>query len=394
MKLNVVTWLILFALASLNANSQPVFYSQSLQILYYSLPAACRLNIQVADTVIHCTEIVPGGAVPIAFNWDKYKMLEHIGYRFLRDDTLRQAFNPAVVRFLEREILALLTTDNLNQKLVMNRDNGMYIAVNGNTPQTSFYRSRTGLPYLLQRVSGMEIRYEDGKRYRVDIHCGTGQTLTFNFVADAELLSDMDKKERDDRIAAQLSHHRAKVNAPKHIPVCNDATMQAHNDSAFVCKGNSFIIPQINGNLYYTKTNDALTLAFGKNWIAETLSNAMLAPSERNYTMQVTQRLYGGRIHSFEVSSRDFFDYFSDEYKRFFGVETIDRDILTGTLVLVDKNVGNIHLAFVSVNVWDLLSGGTMKIQLDANIPQHNIETLFGRKREASGDYQFKIDIK
>jgi hypothetical protein len=291
-------------------------------------------------------------------------------------------------------MLALFATDNLNQKLATNRDNGMFITHNGNTPQTNFYRSRTGLPNLLQRVSGMNVRYDEGKRYRVDIHCGERQTLTFDFVADAELLSDMDKKERDERIAAQLSHHKAKASATQHIPVCSDATMQTHNDSAFVCTGGSFIIPQINGNLYYTKSDDTLKLAFGKNWIAETLSNVMLAPSERNYTVQVTHRLYGGITRSYEINSRDFFDYFSDEYERYFGIEAVERDILSGTLVLADKNVGNIHLAFVSVSVLDLLNGGTMKIQLDANIPQHNVETLFGRKRETSGEHQYQINIR
>ena len=396
MKVKIVTVLIFLTLAFPNGNCQPLFYSQSLQNLYYSLPASCQLSSTVADTTfqIYCSQIVPEGAVPIVYRWDKYEMLVHIGYRFLQNEELRRSFNPAVVRFLEREVLTLLTVNNLNQKLAMNRDNGMYIAYNGNTPQMGFYRSLIGLPYILQHVSGMDVRYDVGKRYRVDIHCGESQTLTFDFVADAELLSNMDKKERDESIVAQLSHHRASENTPQHIPACNDATMYAHNDSAFVCAGDSFIIPQINGNLYYLKSDDTLKLAFGKNWIAETLSNVMLAPSEHNYSMQITQRVYGGNVHSYEISSSDFFDYFSDEYERYFGIESLDRDILSGTLVLDDKNMGIIHLAFISVSVWDLLNDGTMKIQLDANIPQHNVETLFGRKRETSGEYQFHINIK
>jgi len=240
----------------------------------------------------------------------------------------------------------------------------------------------------------MDIHYLEGKRYEVHLACGQGQNLTFQFLADAELLSDMDKKERDDRIAAQLSHHRAKANAPPHIPVCSDAIMQVHNDSAFVCMGRSFIIPQINSNMYYTKSDDTFKLAFGKNWIVETLSNAMLAPSERNYTVQITHRVYGGRTHLYEVDSRDFFDYFSNEYDRFFGIESVDRDILAGTLILSDKNAGNIHIAFVSISVLDLLNGGIMKIQLNTNIPQHNVETLFGRTRETSSDNQFIINIR
>ena len=382
MKQKIVTGLVMLILATLNGYSQPLFYSQSLQNLYYSLPVACRAEHPVTDTVVSCAGILSGITVPVAYGWDGYGILAHMGYRFLPGEAT-QNFHPAVVRFMEREMLALLAVDNLEQKLTMNRDNGMLVALNGNTPQKSFYRSHTGLPLLLQRVSGMDVHYEEGRQYRVDLNCGQGQTLTFHFVADAELLSDMDKKERDDRIAAQLSHHRAKTKI-QHIPACSDATMQVHNDSAFVCKGGSFIIPQLNGNLYYTKSDDELKLAFGINWITETLSNALLAPSERKYTMQVTQRVYGGIVHRYEVNSHDFFDYFSYEYERFFGIETLERDVLTGTLILANKNAGHIHLAYISVSVWDLLNGGTMNIQLNANIPQHNIQTLFGGKKEIS----------
>ena len=371
---------------------QPVFYSQSLQNLYYSLPASCRLNIPVADTVVHCSEIVPDGAAPVTFCWDEYEMLAHVGYRFLNSAEMLQNLNPAVIRFLEREILALLVTGNLAQKLATNSDNGISIALNGNTPKREFYRSRDGLPYLLQHVSGINIRYEDGKRYRVDINCGQEQTLTFNFVADAELLSDMDKKERDDYISAQLSHHRAKAGATPHIPACSDATMQIYRDSVFVCKGGSFMIPQINGNIYYMKTDGLFQPVFGKNWIAETLSNVMLAPAGRSYTIQITQRVYGGEIRRYELNSRDFFDYFSGNCDLYFGIETVERDVLTGTLILADKNDGNIHIAFVSISVLDLLNGGTMKIQLDANIPKHNVETIFGKKRE--GKPQIFKEIK
>jgi hypothetical protein len=382
MKLKTVTGLAMFFLAALTGYSQPFFYSQSLQNLYYSLPPACRLNTPTADTVVFCSGIIPDSTVPVTFSWDEYEMLEHIGYRFITNDEMHQSFNPAVIRFLEREILTLFAAGNLEQKLTMNRDNGLFITLNGNTPQTSFYRNRTGMPYLLQQVSGMNIRYEDGKRYSVDLNCGEQQKLSFIFVADAELLSDMDKKERDDRIAAQLIHHRAMEESQQPAPTCSAASMQIYRDSAYVCKGNTFIIPQINSDMYYRKTGRGFQLLFDKNWIAETLSNVMLAPAERNYTVQITQRVYGGKQHRYELSSRDFFDYFSGDYGRYFGIETVERDLLSGTLILADKNVSAIHIAFVSISIWDLLNGGTMHIQLDANIPQHNVETIFGKKRK------------
>ena len=392
--MNRIFFVFLFLIPSV-LFAQPFFYSLSHQNLYYSLPASCQLNTPAADTVVHCSGIVPNGAAPVVFCWDEYEMLAHVGYRFLNNVEMRQNLNPAVIRFLEREILALLVTDNLEQKLTKNRDNGLLIAHNGNTPPANFYRNPTGLPHLLRNVSGISINYEDGLRYRVDMNCGQKETLTFIFVADAELLSDMDKKERDDYIAAQLYNHRVKASlTPTFIPECSDATMQIYRDSVFVCKGGSFIIPQINGNIYYTKTGGAFKPVFGKNWITETFSNVMLAPSERCYTVQITQRMYGGQIRRYEVKSMDFFDYFSENNERYFGIETVERDVLTGTLILVDKNVGNIHIAFVSISVLDLLNGGTMKIQFDANIPKHNVETIFGKSGGRETEIFKKIDIK
>ncbi|MCL2436133.1 MAG: hypothetical protein FWD09_08395 [Lentimicrobiaceae bacterium] len=400
MKLKIIIGIVVFVLAMLKVNSQPFFYSQSLQNLYYSLPPDCRLSMPVADTVVYCQGIVSDGVVPVAFSSDKYEMMVHIGYRFLHNEEIRKAFNPAIIMFLEREVLALLIADNLKQKLATNRDNGIYLLLNGNTLQTDFYRNKSGLPHLLQQVSGLEIQYMEGREYSVNINCGTEQTLTVMFVADAELLSDMDKKERDERLVAQLNYHCANMdNQSQHIPACNEETMQVIQDSvqidsAFVCKGVAFIIPQINNNLYYTKVDGEFKLVFSKNRIAETLSNVMLTPIGHDYTVQITHRVYGGIIHNYELNSRDFFDYFSDDYERYFGIETIDRDILTGTLVLADKNADNIHLAHVSVNLWELLNGGVMGMQLSSNIPQHNIESLFGKiKDRDSNNKKYKLNI-
>ena len=371
------------------AGGQPVFYSHSLQKLYNDLPESCRTENPVADTVVSCTGILPGIVVPIEYCWDNYGILTHIGYRFLTAgmDTIS---NPAVGRFIEREVLTLLVTDNIEQKLISNHDNGLTLLLNGVTPQRSFYRSKNGLPMLLQHVSGMNIQYEAGKEYQVDLICGQNQILSFHFVADDELLSDMDKGERDKRLAAQLSHYHAKAQIGlQQIQSCSESEMQVYRDSAFVCKGSMFIIPQINSDIYYKKEGRDFQLLFSKNWVAETFSNAMLAPVKSNYTVQITQRMYGSEQRRYEINSLDFFDYFSGSYERYFGIESVEKDMLTGTLIFVNKSTGNIHLAFVSISLWNLFNGGTMKIQLDANIPQHNVETIFGRNKKEKSDYPF-----
>ena len=115
----------------------------------------------------------------------------------------------------------------------------------------------------------------------------------------------------------------------------------------------------------------------------------MLTAVGNSYSVQVTQRVYGGNKFNYELSHRDFFDYFSGDFERFFGIESVEKDIVAGTLILADKNVSVIHIAFVSISLWDLFNGGTIKMQLDANIPQHNVETIFGKNRRQKGEYQF-----
>lgn len=387
-KIRIVVLLILSVLTISKGYNQPLFYSQTLQKLYYSLPESCRIENPVADTVVSCTGILQGITIPVAYGADNYGVLAHVGYRFLQGGTDTLLYS-AVVRFLERETLALLATGDLEKKLTTNRENGLILLHNGNTPQRVFYRDRNGLPYLLQHVSGMDIRYDEGKRYRVSLNCGTGQIIQFQFVANAELLSDMDKKERDERLAAQLKHHRAKFGAtPPHVPACSGASMQPYRDSVLVCMGSSFIIPQMNNNLYYLKTGDTFNLVSSGRWAAETLANVMLASAGHDYTIHMVHRQYGGEVFRYEVKSRDFYDYFSGNYERYFGIESLDRGRLSGTLILADRNAGSIHLAFVSVGLWELLTGGVMEIQLDSNIPQHNLETLFGRKIEDKNKHQ------
>ena len=368
---------VLFAL-TIPANSQPLFYSQSLQKLYISLPIECRIEKPVAETVVMCTKILPDFTVPVSFVWDSYDMLEHVGYRFLPEgmDTL---FHPAVVRFLERELLALLTTDNLKQKLTFNKDNGLTILLNGVTPPQGFYRNRNGLPFLLQHVIGMDIRFEDRRKYQVDLKCEQNQTVSFYFVADAELLSDMDKEERDKRLAAKLSYHHAK-SSPRHTPAYDVNSMQPYRESVFVCKGASFIIPQVNNNLYYFITNGTPTPVFNREQLDVSFSNAMLNPSIGNFSINITQSMYGGVTSQYSVKSHDFYDFFSKDFDLYFGIEPSDGSKLNGMLILSDRTAANIHLAHISVSVEDLLNEGTIEMRLHSNIPLHNVLTLFGEK--------------
>jgi hypothetical protein len=355
-----------------NGNAQQIFYSQSLQNLYRSLPEICRIET-TTDTVVQSCELAQGDSVTIIYRWDENHVLEHIGCRFLQNDSV--SINDAIVRFIERELLTVLLSSDINQTLIRWRENGLSVLLNKEPVKQSFLQNRRQLLGLLKSNSGITVNY-DGKKYDVTLFSANGQELSFHFKSDSELLTGMDKKERDIRLATQLkNHHTVKNNviAPDY------SYLQLLRDTIYVDKGSSFMIPQINDDLFYVKADSAYNFAFDRSLIAESFANALLVSVKNNYKINITHRMYGKIVKRYTVNSRDFDDYFRHDYDRYFGVESLEKENLTGTMVLNNRNEGCIHLAYISISLDDLLNGGTIEMQLYSNIPQQNIKTLFGK---------------
>lgn len=377
--LKIVILFVFGMLVLPKSNAQQVFYSQNLQNLYWSLPDACRFDnpTVMKDTIVLCREVVLGDTVPLIFQWDENRVLEHIGYHFLPD---RTEINNTILLFLERELLTALLSSDVSQTLITYRENGLSILLNDKPITQSVLKNKRQLLNLLKSNNGTVINY-DGKNYDVTLSFADSQKLSFQFKADSELLTGMDKKERDIRLAMQLKNYSAaRKGSIDSILVPDYSYLRLLRDSIYVDKGSEFMIPQINNDLFYLKEDSIYTLALDTSFVAESFSNALLVPSEKDYTINVTHRMYGKIVKTYTVGSRDFYDYFARDYDRYFGTESLEKEKLTGTLILSDRNAGCIHLAFVSVSVSNLLNGGTMEMQLYSNIPQQNINTLFGKQ--------------
>ena len=358
-----------------NSFAQQIFYSQLLQNLYYSLPETCMIDTYAADTVVLCHNIVPDNTVPLAYCFDENKVLEHIGYRFLQNgDTVM--FNNAIVRFVERELLSLLMTKDMNQTLISHRENSLSILLNDKPIRQSVLQNKRALLNLLKNNQGIAIDFIEGKKYEVSLFFDKQQKLSFRFPAESELITGMDKKERDIRLAVQLKNHCI-VKGSIITPDYN--YLQQLRDTIYVDKGNSFMIPQINNDLFFVKADSVYNLAFDKSLIAESFANALLVSAKENYEINITHKMYGKVVEKYTVNSDSFDDYFFHDYDRYFGIESLEKEKLTGTMILNDRHTSCIHLAFVSISLDDLLNGGTMEMQLYSNIPQHNIKTLFGK---------------
>ncbi|MDR1169826.1 MAG: hypothetical protein LBK97_03225 [Prevotellaceae bacterium] len=376
-KIKIATLSVFGILALFAGNAQQVFYAQSVQQLYMSLPETCAVaGSATIDTVVLCRNMVQGDIVPIVYSWDENRVLEHVGYRFLSDSA---TVKDVIVRFLERELLSALLSDDVNQTLVTYRENGLSVKLDNEPVKPSLLKNRRQLSNLLKSSQGITINY-DGKNYDITLLCGDSQELSFQFRADSELITGMDKREREIRLAFQLKNHKAAGSVSNSSLTSTDYSyLKLMRDTIYADRGSSYLIPQVNNDLFYVKADSAYSLAFDKSLIAESFSNALLVPAGNRCKIKVTHRMYGKTVEKYTVESRDFDDYFSHGYDRYFGIESLKKEKLTGTLILSDRNAWSIHMAYVSVSLDDLLNGGTMEMQLYSNIPQQNIKSLFGK---------------
>jgi len=295
-KIKIVILSLFGILVLSNGNAQQIFYSQSLKNLYWSLPEACLvMDAAMTDTIVLCNDIVFEDTVPLIYRWDENHILEHIGCRFLQNDSI--SGNDVIIRFIERELLEALLSNDINQTLTTYRENGLSVLLNNAPVNRSLLQNKRQLLNLLKSNNGITINY-DGKNYDVKLFCTNGRELSFNFKPDSELLSGMDKKERDIKLATQLKNHCAtKVDVTKP----DYSYLQLLRDTIYVDKGSSFMIPQINSDLFYVKADSAYNLALDKSLIAESFANALLIPVRNNYKINITHRIYGKVVKKYTV---------------------------------------------------------------------------------------------
>ena len=361
--------------------AQNVFYSPQIESLYKLVNQVCIMDsICINDTVLQYVDSFNGDTVPIILHKDENGIVDHIGYIFL-PDTLRIA-NLAAIQFIEREMLTILTTKDVDTALRTSQELGLRLMLNDAPISPSILKNKKLMISFLKDNKGIVINRVN-MDYLIEILCSNDNRLSFSFPADCKLISGMDKREQEIRLAFQLKNHIAKsidslVSSPniKYLQLLQDSICQ---DSIYVEKGYNFNIPQINNDLFYVKNDSLYSLVSDTSFIALSFSNTLISPSPNvNYTINIKHRMYGNTMQDYMVDSRNFNDYFSKDYERYFGIETLEPQNLSGTLILYNRDEEFIHLAYVTTTLEDLINGGKMTMELFSNIPQHNIKALFG----------------
>ncbi len=369
--------LLMIATCLKSGHAQSLFYSSRVETLYKFVNDLQALDsIDNNDTLLQCHGLVEDEVVPIRICKDENGIVDHIGYCFM-SDSLR-IVNKSVVQFIERELLAIIVTTDAETALRSDLENGLVIKFDGNPISHSLLQDKKKLCSLLKESDGVTVNRMNNN-YDILIHCLNGQILSFLFPADCRLISGMDKIEQEMRLGFQLKNHIANETDSSLLSP-NESFLQFLKDGVYYEKGEDFSIPQINSDLFYVKRDSVFCLVLDTSMVAMSFSNVMLVPLEMQFTFDVKHRMYGSVEQEYTINSRDFNDYFSQGYDRFFGIESLESENLSGTLMLYNRDEEFVHLVYVTTTKEDLFNGGRMSLELYSYIPQHNIKTLFGNE--------------
>lgn len=360
-----------------NAQTQALFYSSRVEALYKFVNDVCMLDsIHDDNIVLQCYGLVEEESVPIILCKDENGVVDHIGYCFLPDSA--RFVNKSIVQFVERELLTILVEKDVETALRVDVENGLVLKLDDNPLNLKLLQDKNRICSLLKGNEGVTIN-RTNNNYNVMIHCLNGQILSILFPADCKLISGMDKREQEIRLGFQLKNHVAiKSDSIQLSP--NKSFVQLLIDSVYVVKGGKFSIPQINNDLFYFKNDSVYSLVTDTSLVAMSFSNAVLAFSANQFTIDVKHRMFGFVEQEFTIGSRDFNDYFSQGYERYFGIETLEPENLSGTLILYNRDEEFINLAYVTTTLDVIVNGGKLSMDLYTFIPQHNIKTLYGKE--------------
>lgn len=372
-------------LVSFTFNAQNLFYSHKNELLFESLNNVCKIDsILTKNYLFKCTELVSYDTVNIIICKDDNSIVEHIGCKFLPDSINIES--KLITQFVERVLLSVLLSDSVAETMKIYNDSGLFVLLNDSEISFDSLANKSWFFNLWKTNNGIIIDRAD-KNYMVTVVCPNNQNLRFIFKVDIDLISGMNKKEEEIQLAIQLSNYYADndddsthISTPDYMEYF-DTNDSISADSIFVVKKENFVIPQINGDLYYIKNDTLFTPVFDTNYVALSLSNAMLMPTATDYYLEIKHWMYGYKKLIYTMSSKDFFSFFSKDFDKYFGIETIDDDHLTGTLVFYNREAEYIHIAYISTTLDDLMNGGKIYVEFNTYIPQHNLRTLFGEEK-------------
>lgn len=279
--------------------------------------------------------------------------------------------NPVICAFLDRYIHELLTWQQPDVSLSQKMRDDKFIVLQGSFENISYFADSTTFSL---------IRYED-KAYEAIWYDGSDTLLHVAFPIQYELLLGKPRIEIEQGLQADIS-------------VAPNAGQVAHMPSRLdsiapnIYRSNPMLhyqIPSLTNSRYYRLDSMCtMVLLCDSMYAYYTLANMFLQGLERDYTIQVSQNIYGFRQLHYTISLQQWLAYCTSN--RLTSYAAIEEEYEDGYLVLVvaeNQDLNYNHILSVLVPR-DFLSNcnAPLQAEISAFVPTHNVADLYEQYSE------------
>lgn len=298
---------------------------------------------------------------------------------FVLFDTLVPAECPRpVYYFVERYLLLLVLMENNRAEVArLLNDNKVLLQLNG----LPYEKSSLSLSSFVSAIQpGTDLLFAvDSAGYKVGWDTRIG-TLRMAFPKQYELIAGKDKIEMEDDFQKELMLFTPEPPLPDKVP--RTVLELVPGGEYYKRKGEHYIIPTLNSDRYYSLGADGVASLFFDGSNPEiSLANLFLEGDriDNDVMLNAEHRRYGKRRDQVDIPVSQFVAFCKHEKcVPYFGVEEADRDKITGTVIMVNSDLGYNHVLYYECNRQDFIRGDfSLKGWLYTYVPTHNVRNLF-----------------
>ncbi len=338
------------------------------------LPTECLVD---RDTILPCPQVSFGKLLVMKYN--ESHQLAHLGISLFSPST-KEMINLPVCNFLERLLLEIAITKDRNSIKEKLKRNQIRLQWNEADFGTRNFTSIKPLLVELEDPAQFVLNWDSVGYTAIWRYGNTQNVFTITFPASRELVLGTNKKESDELLSKQLQHSKGIKYTPETDVVSPQNLYRTSDPALFIKKGNTFMYPIVNSNIYYKETGKGYTQIYETSYPFESLSNCFLG-NRTDYLLKlhINHRMYGNFSPEFEMGLADFVHFFRKEFDIYTAFDKTDTDPVKLTVILQNKQLNYIHMLLIQApKAFLFQQGGVLSANFYSNIPQHYVKSLFG----------------
>jgi hypothetical protein len=331
------------------------------------------------DSIFNCPAIIKDKSLIVKYN-SKNEVI-HLGVSLFSRE-IKEMINFPVCNFIERFLLELIqqkSTVEIAKKL---KEHNVVLEERKLTGDNEISSSiLLSILSKMRQPTHFTLRQHNAK-YIAVWKFGDYDILTMTFPVSRELIFGTNKKESDEALSELLPESYCdETQKESNKFSADEMTVTPYNNRIFERKGDFFINPKINSDIYcFRNSKGEFYPVYDDSYPDISLKNLFLMPQmNTNLKLHIKHHQYSNFTPEFEMKLDDFVCFFRTDANIYSHVETTKQDTLEIYVVVHSKKFNYIHMLCAKTNVNTVFqsTGTTIQAEFYSNIPQHNIKNLF-----------------